>query len=400
MAEIIRIGYKRLFEVRILHHYFLDDGAEDFSGPFNTQDDAVKAKKRTERDRRIARYDIRKVLKVAPIPATVEQIRQLNGVFRQTAFGFIVAVPPATVVPANARFDFAVTVEDGNFFQYTALPFFKNKPNESARDQKIVELIVDKKVYRYKPNVFVFSNENGTTRTLTGLQVGPTNTPQKRFYLSKEIPDFVPNTALLAEYLVKKDNALFRAMNDQPQPQPVLNIGMQSSTNWHELTLPIPPPIEPAFTFNRLPAYVNQEDIPSITPLPGAVGTPPKGILLTEDLPDGIIALIKMETTPVLPPAIAPDFQLLSGGQLRNPHPVFDLHFKNRSTFWRYYNKNNSRFEELPFSFPRALTAFGNSALNSNANNGNQNAKKPSPLFVNIQTSPAGNLTKLYSDII
>ena len=39
--ETVRIGYTRLFEVRLLHHYWLDDGATVFDA---IADEAVKTK--------------------------------------------------------------------------------------------------------------------------------------------------------------------------------------------------------------------------------------------------------------------------------------------------------------------------------------------------------------------
>lgn len=55
-VEIVRIGYTRLFEVRLLHHYWLDDGATVFDA---IADEAVKSQ-------RLLTYDVRRVLAVEP----------------------------------------------------------------------------------------------------------------------------------------------------------------------------------------------------------------------------------------------------------------------------------------------------------------------------------------------
>ena len=379
MAELIRNGYKRLFEVKILHHYFLDDGVDDFQSPFNPNDStAVREQKRSSREKKWNVYDIRRVLSITPSVSTEALITRLGGQFRQTATGFLVAIPDSAAIPANARFDFALMVEDGNFYQYTALPFYKNEANKAGRTQKIVELVYQGTVFRYKPNVFVWTNQNGTVRLANPA------VPQKRFYLTKEIPDFVPGATYLAEALVKKDDNLYRAMNDKPQP------ATPPSANWHKLNVPpkITDPADPSFTYARLPAYVNQEDIPVIVPLAGSTGTPERGILLTGDVPESVFALIRIDA---MPAGVDTEFQLLSGGQIKSPHPVFEIHFKNRATIWRYYDTNQKKFLDAPFNQPRGFTYFGNAGGTE---------KKPYPVFASLQTDAAGNLTKLYSDVL
>ena len=87
-VETVRIGYTRLFEVRLLHHYWLDDGATVFEA---ITDEAV-------RTNRLLRYDVRRLLRVEPGATTVAAIKGLRGVFRMTGLGFLVAVPDDTVV--------------------------------------------------------------------------------------------------------------------------------------------------------------------------------------------------------------------------------------------------------------------------------------------------------------
>jgi hypothetical protein len=384
MAEFIITGYKRLVEVRIVQHYFLDDGADDFQAPFNPNDSTqVRALKLQGREKRWNRYDLRPVLRIKPTAATDVLIKRLNGVFRQTATGFLVAVPPATVVPASARFDFVVTVEDSNFFQYTGLPFYKNSADKVFRNQKIVEIRHDGQVYRYKPNVFVFHNNQGTQATIRNPNG---SVLQKRFFLTREIPDYDVAATYLTESLVKRNNDLFRAMRDKPNAPP--------SDQWQKINVSavLTDPADASFTYARLPGYVTQNDIPDIVPPPGASGVPAKGILLTDDLPDDILALIQIETMPPLA-----DFQLLNGGQLRTPHPVFDIHFKNRATYWRYFSKIQNKYTELPFSPPRGLTAFGN-AMNT-VNNGLTNPKKPYPVAIEVDTNATGDVLKMYANV-
>lgn len=349
MAEFIKTGYKRLFEVRLLHHYFLDEGPEDFMAPlsvaFNTNP-AAKAAKISGRERRLAAYDGRKIFKITPTPRCAKEIRALNGVFRQTALGLLVAVPPETTVPQDAQFDFSVTVQSSDFFQYTCLPFFKNTPSGLARNQKIVEVLHEGKTYRYKPNVFVFRNNHSTNEVATR----GSKTALPRYYLTKEIPTFDPNKTYLAESFVKSaDDDLYRTVCDEPSALPF--------DHWQQLNIYVNASDTPLtkLTFEDFPAYVTQADIPDIIPLPGMVGAPSKGILLTDELPDDILALVQIHATP---PHEA--FRLHDKGQWRPSHRVFDVHFKNRATYWRFFSKKDQQYKEPPFSAPRALTFYGN----------------------------------------
>ncbi len=384
MAEFIITGYKRLFEVHIVQHYFLDDGMDDFQAPFILNDSPeVRNAKLQKREKNWGLYDIRKVLRVTPTPKTEIQIGKLGGIFRLTATGFLIAVPATASVPSSARFDFAMTVTDSNFYQYTGLPFFKNSPDKIARNQKIVEVRHDQKAYRFKTNVFVFSNNHGGQSTIRN-PMG--SVPFRRFFLTREISEYLGTETYLAESVVRHNDALFRAMRDKP--------GAPPSTQWQKLNISavITDPDDPAYIYSKLPGYVTQNDIPDITALPGVAGVPAKGIELTEDLPNEIFALIQMEAMPPLA-----DFQLLSGGQLREPHPVFYIHFKNRATYWRYFSKNQKKYLELPASPPRNLTAFGNAM--TTVNSGMPKPRKPYPIVVEVFPNAGGDLLKMYTNV-
>lgn len=393
MAEFIKTGYKRLFEVRLLHHYFLDEGAEDFmmilSVSYNANL-AAKTAKLSGRERRLAAYDGRKIFRITPTPDCAKQIGILKGVFRQTALGFLVAVPPETLVPQEVRFDFSVSVEDSDFFQYTCLPFFKNAPDGLARNQKIVEIRHEGKAYRYKPNVFVFRNNRPGNEVATREQEVPVALP-KRYYLTKEIPTFDANTTYLAESFVKTpDNNLYRALRDKPSAPP--------SDHWQQLNVYVNPSDtkQPPLTVARFPAYVTQADIPDIVPLPGMTGVPAKGIQLTDELPDDMVALVQIHAT-----ALVPDFSLQDNGQWRPSHRVFDIHFKNRATYWRFFSKSTQQYKEPPFSMPRALTLYGNAMSPENLVSGGPLAfppQKPYPPAFKIESS-GSDLLKMYSNI-
>ena len=108
MAEQIVNGYARLFELRILHHYHLDDGDKVF-------DMAVAP------ERLLKGYDVRRFFRIQPTADTAQRLAGLRCVFLNTAIGFVVAAPKDKELPVDTLFEFVISVTDPAFFNYTAL---------------------------------------------------------------------------------------------------------------------------------------------------------------------------------------------------------------------------------------------------------------------------------------
>ena len=77
------LTYQRLFEVRLLHHYWLDEGATVF-------DRLPDPGKRTSR---LLAYDVQPLLRVRPTPPTEQVLTSFQALFRPTPLGFVVVVP-------------------------------------------------------------------------------------------------------------------------------------------------------------------------------------------------------------------------------------------------------------------------------------------------------------------
>jgi hypothetical protein len=161
MSERIVSGYKRLFEVRLLHHYWLDDG----SALFDTLPESRKTKL-------LLTYDSRSFLEVKPTSGTSNKLKALKGVFKQTSLGFLVAVSMSKIVSDDEVFSFVITIKDDAFYNYTALTLL---------NRNIVERYYapQDKIYRYKENIPVFSNLTGVSRGVN---------PNKSLFLSAAIP--------------------------------------------------------------------------------------------------------------------------------------------------------------------------------------------------------------------
>jgi hypothetical protein len=310
MTERVDKPYQPLFEVQILHHYWLDDA--------NVLFDTLSSELR---EQHLLSYDVRKFLSVTPTITTQKLLNSLRCVFKNTALGFLVMIPKQTVVADNALFEFVLTVNNSEFFNYTALTF---------RPQKIVELYqpTEKKSYRYKENVTVLSNLTGVSRVIA---------TKTALFLSKEIPLFTGNEPV--ESLVQISKALVQLTRDQSKVE--------------KLTL--------SAKTSNFPAFVHQDDAPSIVPRADLDGTPPaKGILLANDIPDDVFALIRLSAIR----ADDSEFSFIDKGLAKKTKPVFQVRFKNRSTQWHYYNKRTGKTDNPTFTEPTVLplTFFGNAS--------------------------------------
>ncbi len=336
MAERIVNGYKRLFEVHLLHHYWLDDASVLF--------DALPEIRKTKL---LLTYDARSFLEIKPTPTTANKLKAFRGIFKNTALGFIVAVPKGVVIPDAELFSFVISISDADFYKYTTLTFI---------NRKIYELYYqpEDKILRFKENVPVFSN-------LTGISRGVN--PDKSLFLSREIPASTANDKV--EYLNITGNSLFQLTSSQPGATKVKLNNIAAN----------------------MPVFVHQNDSPVIVPPIGLAGTPGKGILLTNEIPDNVFGVVNITATN----PIDNDFSCTSAGVAKIACPVFQIRFKNRQAVWKYLNKNNgSPISES--STPLPLTYNGNAGVK----------KKPGDSGIKVQyesNDPTKRIEKVYTEI-
>ena len=314
MSERTTIGNKRLFEVRLLHHYWLDDGATVFD---RIADQAKQAA-------RLQVYDMRPFLVVRPTATTARGLSAFHCLFRETALGCVVLAPDTAIIPPGTIFEFIVTTTHRSFFDYTAL---------TLRPQKVYELTnsADGVTYRYKENVPVLSNLTGTTRG-TGAN--------KSLFLSSEIP----SQGDQVESLVLSGGALLQLTSDGPNPA-TQQLDAQATNG---------------------PAYVHQADAPAIVPPQGLSGAPARGVRLSADITDDVFALLSVTAVR----ADDADFSFVdAAGAPKADHPVYQVRFKNRSTVWKYLNKRTGAVDTTEAS-PLPLTYFGNAGTKQKPSEG------------------------------
>ena len=336
MSERIANGYKRLFEVRMLHHYWLDEGPLVF--------DLIP--EQVKKNRRLLTYDMRSFLAVRPTVATAKLLSSFGCLFRETPLGFVVAAPDSSILPTDTTFDFITSITDSRFYDYTAL---------TIRSQKKYEIYnsIDKITYRYKENVPFLSNLTGTSRgSVANLSR----------YLSNEYPVSADSINNKIESLLLSGNVLNQLISDDTSVPP-----QQLSSN-----------------ANDLPVFLHQGDVYGISPPDGLLGAPQRGIRLTEDVTDDVFALISLT-------AVRPgdsEFSFVdSNGLMKSLAPVYQIRFKNRSTFWRYLDKKTGSEISIE-SNPLPLTYFGTAGTK----------KKPSEILVKVVTQNS-KISRLVSEI-
>jgi len=307
MGERIVNGYKRLFEVRMLHHYWLDDG----SAPFDSLPDSRK-------NQLLLAYDSRSFMSVKPTPSTADKLKAFRAIFNNTAPGFVVAVPQSILIPDNEIFSFVITITDADFYKYTSLTFL---------NRKIYEIYYksEDKIYRYKENVPVFSNLTGVSRGVN---------PARSLFLSREIP--AAATTDNVEFLNITGGSLYQLTSSQPGATKVKLNNIAAN----------------------MPVLVHQNDSPVIVPPVGLSGNPGKGILLSTEIPDSVFGIVNIAVSNPLDA----DFSCTTAGFAKDVCPVFQVRFKNRLAVWKYLNKNSGA-PISESSTPLPLTSNGNAGV-------------------------------------
>lgn len=312
MAERIVNGYARLFEIRLLHHFWLDEGATVFD-----------LMPQARRDQRLLSYDMRSFFSIRPTVATAKALNGFRCVYKDTALGCIVAVPNGAVLPLDALFEFILAARSAALYNYTAL---------TLRPQEIYDLYhqVENKTYRYKENAPFLTNLTGASRGAGA---------SKALFLSKEIPALAADDKV--ESLVISNNALLQLTSDQP------GAGTQ------ELNA----------AAANLPVFVHQGDVPNIVPPAGFIGAPPRGVMLSQEITDDVFALVRLSAIR----ANDGDFSFLdANGRAKPTAPIFQIHFKNRSTIWKYLDRRTGTLKSAE-SDPLPLSYFGNAGTKQKA---------------------------------
>jgi hypothetical protein len=116
------IIYRTLFEVRLLHHYFLNKGSEVY--------DTIA--KETDKLKLLSKYDISEFLEIEPTETCKKLLKKHRCIFKRIPTGFLVGIScikkdDGSFVPVHKPnddccFSFLVNYTDSFFINYTSLP--------------------------------------------------------------------------------------------------------------------------------------------------------------------------------------------------------------------------------------------------------------------------------------
>ncbi len=335
MAERTENTYRKLFEVRIFHHYWLDDGATLF--------DRLSDEKK---ERNLLAYDVERFLSIKPTAATEKTLKAYRAIWRKTRTGFIVAAPDDAVLPLDTMLKWGLAVIDPEFFNYTALTL----PPQAIRECYSADRSTR---YRFKENVPVFSN-------LTGASRG--GSESKWLFLSREIEPLDAGDKI--EAIFEESGALCQLTADQTGGDPATQT-LDSDVS-------------------SMPVFANQNDVPEITPPEGVTDAPSRGILLDDDLPGDLFALISLAATR----GNNDEFSFIDiNGKSLAKYPVYEVRFKNRHTWWKWIGRDGT---ESLSTEPQPVTYYGNASGSTG----------PKPSVEMVRTELTGTaISKIVSEI-
>lgn len=354
----ITITYGILFEVKVMHHYFLNKGET----AYDVMSDAEKANM-------MLKYDARQIFEIVPTDECRKILTAHNCVFKSTSTGIIVGLraesdgteptkfKPFTDLADDLMFTFMVRLRDMDLMNYTALPFtgssgkiftFQNTVAGSSRKFPALSAIppVYEAAKEYLPGDMLSDNQNSQTKLFTALQK-TTQATSSADWLTEQAADNLP-----LQYVNGNDR--------QPLVRGIFSYRVKDAN------------VEPVATVKTAGGVTVT---PRVTTLPGEFRTLQVDM---RDFPDGFYSmhiesaapvysddaafyLLKQRETPfgIIQLHVKSDdgaYNMLDPqGFLRSPS--YELRFRNRLTRWRYVGK---KFNEASVtSNPLPLTRFG-----------------------------------------
>ncbi len=358
----IIIEYDTLFEIRILHHYFLNSGLTHFGQMTESEKAAT-----------MLRYDSREIFDIRPTSETLRLLTSCKALFRHTATGLIAGIRSVKdknqpdkkqaylLFDATDTFTFTVEVKDPGFRNYTALPLktenetmflFKNTDHNSKLEFPSLSV---------NPALF----KNGSTYNPGDMVADQAENPQKLFIAKVRTTQNITDPAAWTEenravdypvhYVTSADRIrVVRGM---------LNYKEKASGEADRAELAMDTGSVFPVKFAAMPADNNDTRVLQFD---------------FRQLPEGIytLNLFKADDTlseelvfyllqrPAIPFAIIqirvksnkPEYHLTDQDNfLRSP--VFNLRFRNRATHWKYTGKKFNQHSVTADPFP--LTRYG-----------------------------------------
>lgn len=381
------IYYKRLFEVRILLEYYLQDNAnQEVFAAGNPALEGLIARRLSHRQ-----YDIRKELSIAPAPASENLFRSRYLRFIPTATGFFVGL---RVSPQGNAFRPFVPMEEDVRFQFSLTsrnPLVRNITNYPFRSSL--------------PAIYYFSNTNDDNNQsfpflsvpVSGFQAGKTYAMGELAVIGGKQKEALRRTSsstashwrdLNAAGLAHEGDRILLPGQFDYQFDPLSGVNTADfSLQQTDGTVVKQLTISDAQGLERVRLDFSRNDAGEIAEgryqllVNGNGGFQEKRQLYLSSTRYGAGNFGLINISPG-----AGDFRLLEAdGSLRAPAPVFEIRFKSRSAYWRYKSSQGKKLKLTPKTVPY-LNAIGGGVLQS---------KLPRPLsFMPLEFSIAGDPTE------
>ncbi len=347
-------SYRTLFEVKLLHHYFLNR-AESL---FDNMDDVSKG-------RSLMGYDVSNFVNIEPTPACARNLSKYRLIYKNTPFGFIVGTRsrksgakyfPAIEIEDDLQFTFKLTYNDVFFANYTSLPlvrtedavyYFQNRVTGSAK--------------KY-PFLSGYAAVFAAGTYSSGDILGDAATNPAKLFIANKLTDKTPPHADWAEdELVSGKPLQYVTKADL---LPVYTEAIRYKTDQAGLSLTATAQNRRGETIPLQCATVTDSDksvaLVDIHNLPEGYYTvtlDDSGKPYNKQFPfyklakkGGMHALIDISVK-----SDDASYNLFNGdGSFKEP--VYELRFKNRATVWRYLG---AQFTNKPESGPHPLTSRG-----------------------------------------
>jgi hypothetical protein len=398
----ITITYGILFEIKIMHHYFLNKGKEFFDRMSDT-----------DKTKMMLKYDARDIFEIKPTEECSKILNACNCIFKPTSTGILVGfraesnglLPPKfkpfKSLADNAIFTFLIKLHDLDFMNYTALPFngnsgqvftFQNTISGSSKKFPSISSIppVYKSAKEYLPGDMLSNNPNNQTKLFTALKKTTNNTSTITDWRTEQLADNLP-----LQYVNVNDRhplvrGIFSYQVKVANVEPTATIKTAS-----EITV-TPKVTMLAGDFRTL--QIDMREFPEgfytmhvQSAAPVYTDDVAFYLLQQRESPFGIIQLnVKSDD--------AAYNMLDQQGFMRSP--TYELRFRNRSTCWRYIGEkfNDASVTDSPFP----LTRFGFiENVSVKDKNGNLVHDLPNPSLSIIKTEALVKTTEknFYSEI-
>jgi len=395
------IIYKNLFEVKLLHHFFLNNGEQGW--------DALEPGEKTRMEEQ---YDSREIFQIIPTGECASLMKAHYALFRTTPSGFLVGIKsvPDSVLPETFNpftgldeeltFRFLIKLKDPNFLNYTALPisgqdgnFYVFKNYQVTSQSVFPSICAIQPLYKpgkeYFPGDMLSNHPVNQTRLFTALVKTVNNTSTPSDWLNEEGSATTPLhyasegdrytvASGIYNYKVKQENIIPQVTFKNGKGE-VITPKLAIIAGDHYMIQAdlrgYPAGFYTLHAENVDPAYVDDVTL----------------YLLQEDMVSFGVIEIRVKSN-------QPGFDLLDQGHLRAP--VFELRFRNRMTYWRYFGK----YFEVPFEVadPLPVTRFGHIEITKPPEPDDSKVimlPNPSPALIKPEALFKAGEKKYYSDI-